>query len=268
MDPLILAQAISETGEAAQNAILNANLLVAGVVAFAAGLVSFASPCVIPLVPGYLAYMTGLSGADLREGTAGVGGQVRILAGGVLFTLGFAVPFVLLGLVAGNVLRVFESRPGQIGLGLLVAFLGLAFSGLLPIDLLKREVRVTDRAIDNGVLGALPLGFVFGVGWTPCIGPALAAILNLGAATSGASPARSGVLALVYALGLGLPFIIVGMLFSRLGRVMGFLQSNAGRLQMAGGLMLALVGVAIATGLWGDFLNATRPLIGGFEPPI
>jgi cytochrome c-type biogenesis protein len=264
----ILAQVASDLGASAQSAVLSSNVLVAAAVAFVAGLVSFASPCVVPLVPGYLAYMTGLSGADLREGTGGIGARARVLSGGLLFVLGFAIPFTLLGLTAGQLSATLTSRPWQIGLGLMVMFLGVAFTGILPFDFLRREARITDNAIDKGVLGALPLGFVFGVGWTPCIGPALAGILTLSLTQGGGSSTRGAVLAFIYAVGLGLPFILFGLLFNRLGRLLGFLRSNAGRLQVAGGVMLAAVGLAIATGLWDVFIEWTRPLINGFEPPI
>lgn len=246
-----------------QSLILDANLLVAAGVAFAAGVVSFASPCVVPLVPGYLAYMTGLSSAELDRG-----GRGRVLAGGVLFVIGFAVPFTLLGLVGAQLSLVLSTRPWQIGMGVLVAFLGLAFTGLLPFDFLRREVRVTDEAIDKGVLGALPLGFVFGVGWTPCIGPALAAIFTLSAAQSDGSGARGAILAFVYALGLGLPFLAFGLAFRAAGRALSFLRRHARTVQVAGGVMLTLVGLAIATGLWERFVSLLRPLISGFEPPI
>ena len=245
--------------------ISDANLLLAGAVAFLAGIVSFASPCVVPLVPGYLSYMTGLSGAQLRTGT---GSRGRVLGGGLLFTLGFAVPFTLLGLTAGSLNFALADRRWQIALGLLVAAFGLAATGLLPFDVLNRERRISDTAIDRGVLGALPLGFVFGVGWTPCIGPSLAAIFTLTAASSGGSAARGGVLAFVYALGLGLPFVLLGLVFHQANGALGFLRRNARAFQVGGGIMLTTVGLAIATGLWQRLLTALLPLIGNVETAL
>jgi cytochrome c-type biogenesis protein len=249
-----------------QTQIADANVVVAIAIAFAAGLVSFASPCVVPLVPGYLAYMTGLSSAEIKAGSSR--GRARVLAGGLLFTLGFAVPFTLLGFLGGGLGTALSTRPWQVAMGVVVMFLGIAMTGLLPFDILRREARITDEAIDKGVLGALPLGFVFGVGWVPCIGPALGAIITLSAAGAGTSPVRGGILAFVYALGLGLPFILFGLLFGAAGKALGFLRRNAGTIQMVGGIMLALVGLAIATGLYDAFITWLRPLISGYQPPL
>lgn len=249
-----------------QDLILDANVLVSMAVAFAAGVVSFASPCVVPLVPGYLSYMTGLSGAELAGGR---GSRLRVLSGGLLFVLGFAVPFALLGFFGAAVTVGLQSRPWQIALGVLVVLLGLAFTGLLPFDFLRREVRVSQSAIDKGVLGALPLGFVFGVGWVPCIGPALTAILTLAAnATTGGQSLRGGVLTFTYALGLGLPFILFGLAYHRAGGALAFLRRHGRAFQVSGGVMLCAVGIAIATGLWDTFVASLRPLIQAYELPL
>ncbi|MEX0705606.1 MAG: cytochrome c biogenesis protein CcdA [Nitriliruptoraceae bacterium] len=247
--------------ETIQAIIFDGNVLAAGVIALVAGLVSFASPCVLPLVPGYLSYMTGLSGQDLANPSAR--GRARVLVGSVLFVIGFAIPFVMLGFAAGLVSAMFRSTVTRIVMGIIVATLGL----LLARGRLMREVRVADRAPTGGLAGAPVLGFIFGVGWTPCLGPAAGAILTLSAATAGVST-RGAVLGFIYALGLGLPFIAFGVLFRRMSGALGVLQRNARALQVAGGGMLVVVGIALATGLWDRFIFLLRPLIQGFEVPI
>lgn len=247
-------------GELFRSLVLDANFVVAAAVAFAAGVVSFASPCVVPLVPGYLSYVTGLSGADLADDQAK--GRGRILAGAVLFVVGFAVPFTMLGVATSQLYFLFSNRGAQIAMGAIVALLGLA----LASGKLMREYRVTDELPGTGIAAAPVLGFVFGVGWTPCTGPTLGAILTLSAATGTA--ARGGALGFVYALGIGLPFILVAVAFRRAAGALAFLRRHGRALQLAGGGLLVLTGVAIATGLWNDFIVWLRPLIGGFETVV
>jgi cytochrome c-type biogenesis protein len=248
--------------ETVQAIIFDANVLVAATIAFAAGLLSFASPCVIPLVPGYLSYMTGLSGQDLASPTARARG--RVLLGSLLFVLGFAVPFMMLGFAVG-LLNVLDRSPvARIAMGAIVVVLGLLMAG----GRLTREVRVADTAPTGGLATAPVLGFVFGVGWTPCLGPAAGAILTLSANVTGGVSLRGAFLGFVYALGLGLPFILFGLLFRRLSGALDVLKRNARTLQIAGGVLLVGVGLAIATGLWDRFIFALRPLISGFEAPL
>lgn len=247
--------------ETIQTLVFDANVLVAAAIALAAGLVSFASPCVLPLVPGYLSFMTGLSGSDLASGGARARG--RVLVGGSLFVLGFAVPFVMLGFAVGAVDFLARDPIARAVLGSLVAVLGV----VMAAGRLTREVRVADRAPTGGLASAPMLGFVFGVGWTPCLGPTAGAILTMSAATSGAS-GRGAFLGFMYAFGLGIPFILVGVLFRRMSGALDLLKRNARGLQIAGGSMLALVGVAIATGLWDQAIIALRPMISGFETAL
>jgi cytochrome c-type biogenesis protein len=253
--------------EAIRTIVLDANVLAAAAVALLAGLVSFASPCVLPLVPGYLSYVTGLTGealADAEAGRLAVRARVRLLAGSLLFVLGFAVPFALLGWAASWLNLLERSATAQAVMGLFVAALGV----LLARGRLVREVRLADRVPRAGLVGAPVLGFVFGVGWTPCLGPTAGAILTLSAGVGGGVTGRGAFLGLVYALGLGLPFVALAVGLGRLGGALDVLRRNGRRLQVVGGGLLVLVGLAIATGLWSRWMVALRPLISGVELPI
>ncbi len=219
-------------------------------VALVAGLVSFFSPCVIPLLPGYLSYATGLSGADLADGSSGKH-RGRMLLGSVLFVLGFSVVFVAIGSLSGalGAWLVTWRDTLTLVLGSLTIVLGLVFAGVLTrlVPALQRDWRV--HSVPAVGLAAAPLlGFLFGLGWTPCIGPTLAAIttLSLNEATAG----RGALLAGVYAVGLGVPFIVAGLAYRRALGAFGFVRRHQAWVTRAGGLMLVLVGVLLVTGLW------------------
>ena len=231
------------------------SLVLALPVALLAGLVSFFSPCVIPLLPGYLSYATGLSGADLASGTAGER-RGRMLLGSVLFVLGFSVVFVAIGSLSGalGAWLVTWRDTLTLVLGVLTILLGLVFAGVFPRLLpgLQRDWRV--HSVPAVGLAAAPLlGFLFGLGWTPCIGPTLAAItsLSLNEATAGRGALLSG----VYAVGLGVPFIVAGLAYRRALGAVAFVRRHQAWVTRAGGLMLVLVGVLLVTGWWDVAVN-------------
>ncbi|GAA3792380.1 cytochrome c biogenesis protein CcdA [Sphaerisporangium flaviroseum] len=232
------------------------SLLVALPVAVAAGLVSFLSPCVLPLVPGYLSYVSGMSG-DPRRG--------RMVAGSALFVLGFSLVFVLGGALFGGLGALLFGNAEVITrvLGALTIVLGLAFLGLIPG--LQRDVRV-HRFPAAGMAGAPLLGVVFGLGWTPCIGPTLSAVLTL--SLDQASAVRGAVLAFAYALGLGLPFILAALAYRKALHAFKAVRRHSQLITRIGGAMLVLVGVLLVTGLWGQIIAGMQGWVGGFEPVI
>lgn len=223
----------------------NGSLLLAFPVAFAAGLISFLSPCVLPLAPGYLSYMTGLTGAELAGGS-----KRRVLLGSVLFVLGFSVVFVSFGAFFGGIGAVLLQYQDAITrvLGVFVIIMGLAFMGLIPK--LQREWRI-HRMPTWGVGGAPLLGVLFGLGWTPCIGPTLAAVQIL--AFTEASALRGALLSFVYCLGLGLPFVLLAVVFSRTARAMAWAKGHYLLVMRIGGALLVIVGALLVTGAWTDF---------------
>lgn len=240
--------------------ISSGSLIFAMMIAFAAGIVAFVSPCVLPLAPGYISYITGLTGAELNEGRKG-----RVLLGSVLFVFGFSVVFVSYGALfggMGSLLLEYSDWLNRI-LGVIVIAMGLAFMGLIPG--LQREYRF--RHVPKwGVAGAPLLGVAFGIGWTPCIGPTLAAVQTL--AFTEASAARGALLSLVYSLGLGLPFILLGLFFTRTARALTFLRTHNLAIMRIGGAMLVIVGLLLVTGAWADFTIWLRVTIPGFETVI
>ncbi len=233
-------------GEWFQDQALSGSMPLAVPVAIVAGLVSFFSPCVIPLLPGYLSYATGLSGADLAGGEAEVR-RGRMLLGSVLFVLGFAVVFVTIGALSGAVgdWLIDYRRTITVVLGSLTIVLGLVFAGLVPF--LQREWRV--HAVPAVGLGAAPLlGFLFGLGWTPCIGPTLTAISTL--SLNEATVTRGAVLAGFYAIGLGLPFIAAGLAYRKALGALSFVRRHQLLVMRLGGLLLVAVGVLLVSGWW------------------
>jgi cytochrome c-type biogenesis protein len=231
-------------------------------IAFAAGVVAFLSPCVLPLAPGYVSYITGLTGAELADVK---GRRSQVLAGSLLFVLGFSVVFVSYGALfggAGSLLLEYADVINRV-LGVLVILMGLAFMGLIPG--LQREWRL-HRVPTWGVAGAPVLGLLFGLGWTPCIGPTLTAVQTL--AFTEASALRGAVLSFVYCLGLGLPFVLLALAFSRMARAIGWVRTHYVWVMRIGGGMLVLVGILLVTGLWTDFTVWLRVQVPGFETAL
>lgn len=231
-------------------AALPSSLLAALPLAFAAGLVSFVSPCVLPLLPGYLAFLGGATGS-----VDGRGGRGRAVAGSIAFVVGFAVVFVSFGALFGGLgasLRLHQ-RALEVVFGVITIVLGLFFAGWWPASWLQRDRRL-HRLPRASVVGAALLGFTFALGWAPCIGPTLGAILALAAASSGASALRGSALAFVYCLGLGVPFVVSALAAERLAGASSWLRRHQRAIGIGGGVLLMLIGVAEVTGAWHAFV--------------
>ncbi|TNH23830.1 cytochrome c biogenesis protein CcdA [Micromonospora orduensis] len=271
-------------GETFRELALSGPLLLAIGAAALAGLVSFLSPCVLPLVPGYLSYVTGLAGADLdgrrppadpapggaggvavRERTAAAAVKGRVLAGTLLFIAGFTVVFVATAILFAGIGRVFfeYERQLEIVVGALIIVLGLGYLGMIPA--LQREFRIS-RLPSAGLLGAPVFGAVFALSWVPCTGPTLGAVMGM-AATSGQSD-RAVVLAVAYCLGLGLPFVVFGLGFQRLLGVFRAIRRNSRWVTRVGGALLILIGLALVTGGWQSFVIWLQTTVGVGEVSI
>jgi cytochrome c-type biogenesis protein len=240
--------------------VLGGSLVLAALFAFAAGVVSFASPCVLPLVPAYLSYVTGMVGIDLADARRG-----RLLLGTALFVGGFTVVFVSYGALFGGLGSVLIEYTDGITrvLGVFTIVFGLAFMGLIPW--LNRSWNPTQNT-SMGLVGAPLLGVLFGIGWTPCIGPTLAAVQTL--AIDSASAGRGAALAAVYCLGLGLPFLIVALAFRKAFGAMNWMKRHYTLLIRIGGAMLVVLGVMMVTGVWADLSIQMRVWTANFGVPF
>lgn len=253
--------------------VLTGSLLLAIPIALAAGLVSFLSPCVLPLVPGYLSYVTGLTGADLAAGSLDEAARAkrgRMVGGALLFILGFTVVFVALGIASGTagVFLIDHKILIQRVLGSFTILMGLAFAGVLPGALsriLNREVRF-HKDPKTGLLGAPLLGVLFGLGWTPCLGPTLGAIQTLSVTES--SPWRGGLLSVAYCLGLGLPFVFAAVAFRRAMGAFAWVKKHYVWVMRLGGGMLVVVGLLLVTGEWDHLVHSLQGLAPGYTNPI
>jgi cytochrome c-type biogenesis protein len=286
------------------------SLLLAVPVALAAGAVSFASPCVLPLVPGYLSYVTGMSAVDAQDVEARKNAQARArdeereteaesgadagagktqtltkprtavgerrsprgrtVLGACLFVLGFTAVFVSAGAAFGYVGSdlIAHERVLEEVFGSLVILLGLFFAGAVPqrwSGWLQRDARLHYRPA-VGLVGAPLLGVVFGIGWTPCLGPTLAAVQTL--AFTQASAGRGAFLAAVYCIGLGLPFILTAVAFRRAMTAFGWIKRHYAVVTRVGGGMLVLVGAAMVSGAWDDLIHHVQGWVVGFNLPL
>jgi len=222
-------------------------------VAFVAGVISFLSPCVLPLVPGYLSFAAGFS---VNRG--------KVFLGSILFVLGFSAVFVSYGAIFGGIGNQLVANEDLISrvLGVITIFLGFVFLGKFPFAPTFRPTIKTT----GGLVGAPLLGILFGVGWTPCIGPALAAVQTL--AFQESSAVRGALLSVGYCFGLGLPFIASGVFLDRSERLRKYLVKRGDLISKIGGVFLIVIGLLEITGLWGQLMNSMRSLISDFIPVV
>ncbi|MFE0738515.1 MULTISPECIES: cytochrome c biogenesis protein CcdA [Streptomyces] len=236
-------------------------LLLALPIAALGGLVSFFSPCVLPLVPGYLSYVTGVTGTDLAENRRG-----RMTAGAALFVLGFTAVFVSGGALFGYFGSTLQEYRGTFTtiLGVLMVLMGVFFLGLMPW-LTQREYRFHRRPV-AGLVGAPLLGALFGIGWTPCIGPTLASVNAL--AFEQASAGRGAILAFAYCLGLGVPFVLAAIAFRKALGAFAWVKKHYSWVMRIGGGMMIVTGVLLLTGAWDSMVATMQGWSSGFTVGI
>jgi cytochrome c-type biogenesis protein len=238
--------------------VANGPVVLAFLVSALAGLVSFASPCVVPLVPGYLSYLAAVVGVEDQPGGVAVRtARLRVAGAALLFVAGFTAVFIL-GTVAvlgmTTTLITNELLLQRIG-GVITIVMGLVFVGFIPV--LQRDTRFAPRQLST-LAGAPLLGAVFALGWTPCLGPTLTGVIAVASATDGANVARGVALVIAYCFGLGIPFVLLAFGSARAVQGLAWLRTHARAIQIFGGVLLIIVGIALVTGLWGDFVSWVR----------
>ena len=245
-------------------------LLLGLLAAAVAGLVSFASPCVIPLVPGYISYLTGVVGGEmtLDENGARVSRKHWAVAGAAaLFIAGFTVVFVLATVTVFGAVRAIALNAEtlmRIG-GVVTILMGVVFMGAVPV--LQKDTRFQPKKWTT-IIGAPLLGGIFALGWTPCLGPTLGAIISVSVGTQGFTAARGVLLVIAYCIGLGLPFLLVAFGSSKAVRSIDVLRRHSRAIQIAGGVAMVIVGLMLLTGAWNSFIGWTRQLVVGFGGTI
>ena len=254
---------LASIGQTFAETALSGPLLAAMAVALLAGLVSFVSPCVLPLVPGYVGYVTGLSGTHLTDKKTST-----VLGGVGLFFVGFATIFVALGTVfsgLGAILSNWLDIVMRI-MGVFVILAGIVFMGGFKFLQQDRKIHARPRA---GLWGAPLLGATFALGWAPCIGPTLAAVLTLSTSFGGTGTVwRGALLTFVYCLGIGIPFVTVAYLLHKgMGRL-AWLRRHQRTIVVIGGIMLVILGILFVSGLWNDWMSRMQLFVGGFETVI
>lgn len=241
--------------------VLSGALLVALPIALLGGLVSFFSPCVLPLVPGYLSYVTGVSGADLADARRG-----RMVAGASLFVAGFTAVFVSGGALFGYFGDTLQANSGPLTkvLGVLMILMGVFFMGLMPW-MTQREFRIHRKPV-TGLVGAPLLGALFGIGWTPCLGPTLSSVSML--AMDQGTAGRGAILTVAYCVGLGLPFVLAAVAFRKALGAFGWVKRHYAWVMRIGGGMMIVTGLLLLTGAWGSMMQELQGWSAGFQVGI